>query len=65
MLNVLLSRRESIVKRYLEFSWYTWLVRLSYYVPDGMAELMQEILNKMNEAQRKHIPFTHVAIRGR
>ena len=29
--------------------------------PDCMVDIMQEILDKMNQARRKHIPFTHVA----
>jgi hypothetical protein len=30
-----------------------------------MIETMQEILEKMNEARRKHIPFTHGVDGGR
>jgi len=64
MLNSVPSRRQSIGRRYLEFSQYVWFVRSSYNVLNCMVEIMQEILDKMNQARRKHIPFTHVPDRG-
>ena len=63
--NTLFYRRNSISRRYLGFSKYVWIVRSDYHVPNCIVDIMQEILDKMNEARRKHIPFIHVAHRGR
>ena len=49
----------------LELSWYVWLMRSSYHVPDCIVETMQEILENLNQARRKYIPFTHGVDRGR
>lgn len=58
--NVLPSRRQSIFKRCLGFSWYVWSVRSSYHIPECIVGIMQEILDKMNEARRRRILFTCV-----